>query len=271
MIGFFDSGVGGLTVLKDVHKLLPDYSTMYLGDSARAPYGDKTHDQLTEFAWQGVKYLFDHGCPLVIVACNSASAQALRTIQQTKMQEYPKHRVLGVIRPTVEELGKRYNIVGILATQATVGSESYMREFKNVNQKIKVAQHACPKWGPLVEEGLAHTESTNKIVDEDLKVLLQDEPNVEAILLACTHYPVLYDYIRSILPKHIDLYEQGPLVATSLADYLGRHPEVEECLEKGGERKYFTTGDPEKAVRAAQQIAGLNPDFIQVELSKENS
>lgn len=277
MIGVFDSGVGGLTVLKHIHTELPEYSTLYLGDSARAPYGDRSHEQITEFAWEGIEYLFNQGCPLVIVACNSASAQALRTIQQTKLDppESPlgkgggeafEHRVLGVIRPTAEELAGQFKTVGILATSATVGSEAYVKEFKKINPNVHIEQHACPAWGPLVEEGLAHDSNTHKIIEQDLNILLSKNSDIEAILLACTHYPVLYDYIRSILPKNIALYDQGPLVAKSLKDYLSRHPEIESQLEKSGERQYFTTGDPKKTRTAARQIADMNPNFQHVDL-----
>lgn len=266
MIGFFDSGVGGLTILRDVHRLLPNYSTLYLGDSKRAPYGDRTHEEITEFAWQGIKYLFDHGCSLVIVACNSASAQALRTIQQTKLVDYPNNRVLGVIRPTAEELALRYQTIGILATQATVGSGSYLREFKNVNPQVEVAQHACPLWVPLIEQGEADSPAAKEIIRADVESLLETQPNIEAILLACTHYPILFDYIKSLLPKEVDLFDQGPLVAKSLADYLVRHPEIESQLEKDGGRRYLTTGDATLATQVAEQIAGLDPEFEQVEI-----
>lgn len=270
MIGVFDSGVGGLTVLQHIHERLPQYSTMYLGDAARSPYGTKTHEEITQFAWEGVKWLFDQGCPLVIVACNSASAQALRTIQQTKLQEYPGHRVLGVIRPTVEDLAERYGHIGILATPATVGSKAYVRELKHISEHVHVSQHACPEWVNIVEQGQVGTPESEAIIKQDIEAALQQDPSIEAVLLGCTHYPVLFETIRKLLPEHIDLYEQGPLVAASLEDYLRRHSEIEEKLEKGGTRSYFTTGDPVQAAQAAAQIAGMQPTFKRVEKSSKN-
>lgn len=267
MIGIFDSGVGGLTILKDIHKVLPKYSTMYLGDSARAPYGEKNHEQLVKFAWQGIEYLFNQGCPLVVVACNTASAQALRTIQQTKLSKYPGCRVLGVIKPTIEVLAGKHKNIGILATTATVNSHAYIRELTHLDASIGVVQRACPAWGPLVEKGFANTDATHRIVNDDVRSFLEKNKNIEAILLACTHYPILYDYIRSIMPTRIYLYEQGPLVAASLKDYFIRHPEIEERIEKKDKRIYCTTGDIELAKCAARQIADFDPDFIHVDIN----
>ncbi|MFH1632050.1 MAG: glutamate racemase [bacterium] len=270
MIGIFDSGVGGLTVLREIHKKLPEHSTVYLGDSARAPYGDKSHDEITRFTWEGVRWLFDRGCPLVILACNSASAQALRTIQQTKLDDYPGRRVLGVIRPTVEELADRgYAHIGILATPATVKSEAYVKELKNINPDIHVTQHAASGWVDLVEAGKAKSDEARNIVKADVNALLDDCGEIDAVLLGCTHYPVLYDTIRQILPKEIDLFDQGPIVAEKLVDYLNRHPDINDRLVKNADREYFTTGDANQARSAASQIAGFDSEFEHVKISSQ--
>lgn len=267
MIGIFDSGVGGLTVLKHIHARLPDYSTMYLGDALHAPFGTKTHDEITKYTWEGVKWLFDNGCPLVILACNSASAQALRTIQQTKLSEYPDSRVLGVIRPTVEELAKKYKHVGIFATTATVTSEAYKNELNHLDPELVIHQHACPRWVEIVENGNADSKESEIVIEEDVQELLKKDSSLEAILLACTHYPVLFDQIRKVLPQNIDLYEQGPLVADSLEKYLSRHTKLDKRILKTKEHLYFTTGDVKQAQNAAAQIAGLHPEFTRVEIT----
>lgn len=266
MIGVFDSGVGGLTVLKDIHKKLPQYSTIYLGDNAHSPFGTKTHDEITEYTWAGVKWLFDQGCYLVILACNSASAQALRTIQQTKLTEYPGRRVLGVIRPTVEVLAKKYDQIGVLATPATVCSEAYVHELTKINQAVRIEQHSCPAWVEVVENGSSKSEITNVIIKNDVSQLLSQSSDLDAVLLGCTHYPVLFDQIREVLPKNIALYAQGELVALALTDYLNRHPEIEEKLETTSIHRYFTTGEVAEVEKAASQIAGVTPEFQQIDL-----
>ncbi|MFH1712467.1 MAG: glutamate racemase [Patescibacteria group bacterium] len=268
MIGIFDSGVGGLTVLRDIHKALPEYSTIYLGDNARSPYGTKTHEQLTEFTWEGVRWLFAQGCPLVILACNSASAQALRTIQQTKLDPDSKQHVLGVLSPTVEYLAEQgYQHIGILATAATVNSEAYVRELQKFDPNLKITQQACPTWVEIVEAGQAQAPETQLQVQTDVQRLLNQAQDLDAVLLGCTHYPVLFDQVRQILPQNIELYNQGPIVAEKLIDYLKRHPEIDQQIEKKSVHQYFTTGDPINAQKAARQIAGLDPDFNQVDLS----
>lgn len=268
MIGVFDSGVGGLTVLREVHQVLPQYSTIYLGDNARSPYGKKTHEQLVEFAWQGVKWLFEAGCPLVIMACNSASASALREIQQTKLGEFPGRRVLGVLSPTVEELAERgYQHIGILATEATVKSEAYVRELKKLDPKLKITQQVCPKWAEIVESGRVNDPRSLQIIKADVESLLAKATDLDAVLLGCTHYPVLYNQVRSVLPASIELFDQGPIVAQKLVEYLERHPEIEHQIERTGKRQYFTTGEPSRARQAAHQIAGLDPEFAQIDLA----
>jgi glutamate racemase len=239
MIGVFDSGVGGLTVLKHVHEKLPKYSTMYLGDLAHMPYGTKTHEEIAELTWKGVSWLFDQGCVLVILACNSASAQALREIQQTK--ELGARRVLGVIRPTAEELAEKHEHIGILATEATVSSNAYVKELLHINPNLNIVQHACPEWVQLVEKGELEGEHAERVVKRDVEALLDLDPQVKGVLLGCTHYPHLFEVIRKALPRHIELYDQGPIVAEKLVDYLRRHPEIDEQLEKEGKREYYNT------------------------------
>ena len=241
MIGIFDSGIGGLTVLKHIHERLPQYSTIYLGDTAHAPYGTKTHDQITEYTWAGVKWLFGKGCPLVILACNSASSQALRTIQQNLLHEYPGKKVLGVIRPTAEELAGKYRKIGILATPATVSSNAYVNELHHLNPILQITQYACPDWVTLVESGKTYSDEASVIVKRDIEKLLEQDDKIEAVLLGCTHYPHLYDQIRSALPDEIEVYDQGPIVAAQLEDYLKRHPEIEKQLDISGDREYYET------------------------------
>lgn len=267
MIGVFDSGVGGLTVLRDIHRILPQYGTHYLGDNARAPYGVRTHEEITEFAWQGVEWLFAQGCALVILACNSASAQALRTIQQERLHAYPGRRVLGVIRPTVEELAQRgYRHVGVLATPATVASQAYIHEFQKLDSDLEISQHACPAWVPIVEQGIGSTEQAKATIKKDVETFFAHAPKTEAVLLGCTHYPAIFSQIRACVPEQVDLFEQGPIVAKKLFDYLTRHPEIERALAQSRERRYATTGDPVLAARAASQISGLKVAFEKIDL-----
>lgn len=268
MIGVFDSGVGGLTVLRSIHESLAQYDTVYLGDNARSPYGTKSHEEITRFTWNGVKWLFDYGCELVILACNSASAQALSEIQRRKLAAYPGRRVLGVIRPTVEELAEHgFDHVGVLATPATVGSGAYEAELLKLDPSVRVSQKACPEWVPIVEQGIGSSEYAKSVIARDVEQFLDQAPRVQAILLGCTHYPALFESIRSVLPSQVYLYEQGPVVAKKLFNYLERHPEIESQLKKDSVHAYFTTGDPETATHAAQQIAGVSPVFKHVEIS----
>lgn len=263
MIGFFDSGVGGLTVLEEVHKLMPKYDTVYLGDAVNAPYGKRPHRELVELTWTGVKWLFDKGCDLVIVACNSASASALREIQQTKLKEYPGKRVLGVIRPTVEELSKKgFKNVLVLSTQTTKDSGAYVAEFKKENSDIHVISRACRKWASLVEAGAVGTPEMRKEVEKELRAV--SDQNFDAVLLACTHYPFLVPDIETMVPFDVPVYAQGELVAASLKDYLKRHPETESKLEKNSNYQYFTTGNEEAANKIATQRFGYDVRFNKI-------
>lgn len=246
-IGVFDSGYGGLTVLKEIVAALPQYDYIYLGDNARAPYGNRGFDTIHKYTLQCVQQLFNMGCPLVIIACNTASARALRTIQQKDLQHIgPDRRVLGVIRPTTEMVGTltQTGEVGILATKGTVASESYPIEINKFFPHVKVHQLACPMWVPIIENGEADSNGADYFVQKYLDQILSDAPNIDTLVLACTHYPILTKKIRQFLPGGITLLSQGKIVAHSLKDYLHRHPEIEGQLSKSGERKYFTTDDP---------------------------
>ncbi len=272
MIGFFDSGVGGLTVIRDVHKRLPEYGTVYLGDSARSPYGIKTHEEIVEYTWQGVEWLFRQGCPLVVLACNSASAQALRIIQQEKMDKYPEKKVLGVIRPTAEVLSKKqYKTIAVFSTPTTKKSGSYIREFYDQDRNIIIKSFDFPDWVPLVESGKCSGLKADRVVKKDIIKIFNDLKDVDAVLLACTHYPALFNFIKKYIPKKVDLFEQGPLVANSLVNYLKRHPEIEDQLKKNQKRKYFVTGDVKTANHVLKQITGQQIDFEQVDLRQETS
>ena len=243
-IGVFDSGYGGLTVLKEIVKLLPGYDYTYLGDNARAPYGTRSFNTVYRYTLQAVEWFFKQGCPLVILACNTASAKALRTIQQNDLPKLnPQNRVLGVIRPTAEIIGN-YSAagnVGILATTGTVVSESYPIEIAKFFPAVKVYQEACPMWVPLIENNEHESEGANFFVQKNIKNILAKEKNIDTILLACTHYPLLQQKIQDNLPAGIKLLSQGEIVAHSLQDYLQRHPEMENRLTKNGCQQFFTT------------------------------
>lgn len=246
-IGIFDSGYGGLTVLKEIKKLLPEYDYLYLGDNARSPYGTRSFETVYEYTLQCVKWLFAQGCPLAILACNTASAKALRTIQQRYLPMYePKKRVLGVIRPTAEIIGNysSSNHIGILGTKGTVQSDSYLIEVANFFPDVKVHQHACPMWVPLVENNEYANNGADYFIKKDIDILLHHSPEIDAILLACTHYPLLLKKINNYLPEKMKVISQGPIVADSLEDYLKRHPEMEARCSKQNKLQFFTTDAP---------------------------
>lgn len=247
-IGIFDSGYGGLTVLKEIIAELPQYDYIYLGDNARAPYGNRGFETIHSYTLECVQHLFRMGCPLVVLACNTASAKALRTIQQKDLPHIaPDRRVLGVIRPTTEMVGTltQTGEVGILATQGTVTSESYPIEIRKFFPEVKVHQLACPMWVPLIENNEADSDGADYFVKKYLDQILTDAPNIDTLVLACTHYPILTKKIKQHLPGGITLLSQGKIVAHSLKDYLHRHPEMETRLSKNGEQKFYTTDDPQ--------------------------
>ena len=234
MIGVFDSGYGGLTILSKIRQLLPEYDYLYLGDNARAPYGTRSFDVIYEYTLQAVNYLHEQGCNLIILACNTASAKALRTIQQRDINP-EELRVLGVIRPTVEVIPKRTKNkhIGVLATPGTVASESYVIELLKQDPTLIVTQQACPMWVPLIESGEHLGEGADYFVEKYLNELLEQDPLIDTIILGCTHYPLIQDKIEAYLSqtnRHISVVTQGEIVAQSLADYLHRHPEIVERI-----------------------------------------
>ncbi len=253
-IGVFDSGYGGLTILRDIMKTLPDYDYIYLGDNARAPYGGRSYDIVYRFTLQAVRYLFEQGCHLVILACNTASAKALRTIQQNDLPSIdPDRRVLGVIRPTVEKIGEitGNGNIGIVGTSGTVRSQSYDMEIKKLYPGFNIFSQACPMWAPLVENGEADKPGADYFVKRDIDLLMSQEPSIDSIILGCTHYPLLLDKIERYVPEGTKVLSQGKIVANSLADYLERHPEMAARCSRGGECTYLTTENPEKFAEAA--------------------
>ncbi len=246
-IGVFDSGYGGLTVLKEIVRELPEYDYIYLGDNARTPYGTRSFETVYQYTLECVNHFFSMGCRLVILACNTASAKALRTIQQNDLPGIdPTLRVLGVIRPTTEIIGKvsRTRHVGILGTKGTVTSCSYPIEIEKFFPELKVYQQACPLWVPLVENNEYDKPGADYFIKKDIEELLRQSPQIDTILLACTHYPLLIDKIRQFIPPGITLLSQGEIVAGSLKDYLKRHPEIEAACSKGGKRVFYTTDSP---------------------------
>ena len=243
-IGIFDSGYGGLTILSKIRESMPEYDYLYLGDNARTPYGTRSFEVVYEFTSQAVKTLFDRGCQLVILACNTASAKALRTIQQIDLPKIdPRKRVLGIIRPTVEYLGELTTSrhVGLLASSGTIKSQSYPLEIKKLFPDIIVSGEACPIWVPLVENGEAHSEGADYFVRRHIDNLLAKDDKIDTIILGCTHYPILYDKIRRYTPDHIKVVVQGEYVGRSLAHYMERHPEMRELCTRGGTCQLLTT------------------------------
>jgi glutamate racemase len=243
-IGIFDSGYGGLTVFDEVQKLLPEYDYLYFGDNARAPYGNRSFDVVYEFTLEAVQFLFDQGCPLVVLACNTASAKALRTIQQQDLPNIdPNKRVLGVIRPSTEEIGflSKNRHVGVLGTTGTIQSQSYVIELKKFAPDIQVTQHACPMWVPLIENEKHLHPAGIQFIEEDVRAILEKDPLIDTIILACTHYPVIKEKIQEIAGKHINIVSQGPIVAEKLKEYLAVHPEMEEKLSKNGSRTFYSS------------------------------
>lgn len=243
-IGIFDSGYGGLTVFKEIIRELPQYDYIYLGDNARVPYGIRSFETVYQYTWECVQHLFRMGCRLVILACNTASAKALRTIQQNDLVKVKGlHRVLGVIRPTTEVVGDftLSGHVGVMGTQGTVNSNSYVIEIEKFFPEVEVHQQACPMWVPLVESNEHESSGADFFVDKYIKKLLNQSPEIDTIILACTHYPLLISKISRYLPEHIKLLSQGEIVSSSLHNYLQRHPEIEQLCNKGGKAVFYTT------------------------------
>ena len=254
-IGVFDSGYGGLTILHGIRQLLPDYDYIYLGDNARAPYGSRSFDVVYQFTRQAVMKLFESGCQLVILGCNTASAKALRSIQQNDLPQLdPQRRVLGVIRPTAEVIGKLTHSrhVGVLATEGTIKSHSYKLEIQKLWNDVTVTGIPCPLWVPIIENNEADTPGADYFVKKRIDLILERDPQIDTLILGCTHYPILMPKIRKHVPENVQIVAQGEYVAKSLQDYLRRHPDMEQRCTKHGTVRYLTTENPEKFKENAQ-------------------
>lgn len=254
-IGVFDSGYGGLTILHGIRQLLPEYDYIYLGDNARAPYGSRSFDVVYQFTRQAVMKLFESGCQLVILGCNTASAKALRSIQQNDLPKLdPQRRVLGVIRPTAEVIGKLTHSrhVGVLATEGTIKSHSYKLEIQKLWNDVMVTGIPCPLWVPIIENNEADTPGADYFVKKRIDLILERDPQIDTLILGCTHYPILMPKIRKHVPENVQIVAQGEYVAESLQDYLRRHPDMEQRCTKHGTVRYLTTENPEKFKENAQ-------------------
>ena len=253
-IGVFDSGYGGLTILDKIREVLPEYDYIYLGDNARAPYGTRSFEVVYEFTRQAVNKLFDMGCHLVILACNTASAKALRSIQMNDLPGIdPARRVLGVIRPTVECVGEisKNQHIGVLATAGTIKSESYPLEIHKLFPEIQVSGTACPMWVSLVENNESQDEGADYFIRKYINQLLSKDPQIDTVILGCTHFPILLPKIRQYILEHISVIAQGEYVAESLKDYLKRHPEMDAKCTKNGNCQFYTTEAEEKFSESA--------------------
>lgn len=267
MVGIFDSGIGGLTVVKEVLRQLPEYQLLYLGDTARTPYGNRSQELIYQFTEQAVDYLFKQGCQLIIIACNTASAEALRKIQREWLpQHYPNRRVLGVIRPIVEEAVKvsRLGRIGVIGTRATTNSGAYERELYALKSDIKVFSQACPLLVPLVEEGMQNRPETAKIIRNYLRPLKNNE--IDTLILGCTHYPILYKQIQSIAGKSIKVLDSAKIVAEKLKDYLAQHPEIESKLRRGQDHSFQVTDLTDGFLENAENWLGRKIKLEKIDL-----
>ena len=266
-IGLFDSGYGGLTIFEKIREAMPEYDYLYLGDNARAPYGSRSFEVVYRFTLQAVEKLFEEGCHLVILACNTASAKALRTIQQNDLPHIdPNRRVLGVIRPTVELVDSisKSKHVGVVGTTGTISSQSYSLEIGKMFPHIKVSGEACPMWVPLVENNEFNAPGADYFVQKHLDLLFTKDPQIDTIILGCTHYPLLMDKIKKYVPSGITLLAQGEFVAASLKDYLMRHPEMDQKITKNGVSRFLTTESAAKFAEAASIFLNQQIDVQQV-------
>ena len=264
-IGVFDSGYGGLTVLSELFKKLPHNDFIYFGDNARAPYGNRSFEIVYAYTLEAVDFLFSQGCELIILACNTASAKALRTIQQNDLPKYGKDkRILGVIRPCTEYVGHvtQTNSIGVLGTAGTVNSNSYPIELNKFFPGVAVYQHACPMWVPLIENNMHLSEPGKQIIKQDVEQFLKHYPAIDTIVLACTHYPILLDYIQKLVGEKVKVIAQGSIVADKLVDYLERHDELNKKLSKRGRVEYFTTENSDLFDLAAA-------DFLQLKIQSK--
>lgn len=268
-IGVFDSGYGGLTILSEIRRRLPQYDYIYLGDNARAPYGTRSFDIVYRFTLEAVRHLFDRGCRLVILACNTASAKALRTIQQNDLPTIdPTRRVLGVIRPTVEKIGEisHNGNIGIVGTPGTVQSASYDMEIAKLHPTFHTYSQACPMWVPLVENRESDKEGADYFVKQEIDRLFAQETTIDTVILGCTHYPLLYDKIRRYVPGTATVIKQGEIVAESLESYLLRHPEMDAVCSKGGTCRYLTTERADKFAETASIFLGKTIEGKHIDL-----
>lgn len=268
-IGIFDSGYGGLTILHGLRQVLPQYDYMYLGDNARAPYGSRSFEVVYKFTRQAVLKLFSMGCHLVILGCNTASAKALRSIQQRDIPEVdPNRRVLGIIRPTAEVIGTitKSNHVGLLATEGTIKSESYDLEVAKFWPNIKVSGVACPLWAAIVEANEADSPGADYFVKKRIDQLIRKDPEIDTLILGCTHYPLLMSSIVKNIPDGVRVVPQGEYVANSLRDYLGRHPDMEQRITKNGTCRYLTTESEDKFQESARIFLHERVDVNHVDL-----
>ncbi len=248
-IGIFDSGYGGLTIFEQIKTHLPQYDYIYLGDNARAPYGTRSFDVVYTYTLQSVKKLFEMGCHLVILACNTASAKALRSIQQNDLNKIdPSRRVLGIIRPTAEVVGKltQSKHVGLLGTIGTIQSESYPMEVAKIFPEVEIVGHACPMWVPLIENQEHQSEGADYFIKKEIDALIEKDKNIDTLILGCTHYPLVQNKIEQFLPNGIKILSQGEIVAKSLQNYLQRHTEIEQKCSKNATTTFYTTESPEK-------------------------
>lgn len=262
-IGVFDSGYGGLTILNEIRRLLPQYDYMYLGDNARAPYGNRSFELVYKFTLQSVKALFERGCHLVILACNTASAKALRSIQQRDLPGIdPSRRVLGIIRPTVESLPSLTltGHVGIFGTRGTIASQSYEMETAKLYPEFKITGHACPMWVPLVENSESTSPGADYFIKKEIDALMEADGDIDTMILGCTHYPLLLDKIKLYAPDNVKIVSQGIIVAESLMDYLARHPEMDELCSRRGQVTFLTT-------ESADRFASMASVFLDTELT----
>lgn len=272
-IGVFDSGYGGLTILRSIRQKMPQYDYVYLGDNARAPYGARSFDIVYRFTLQAVKALFKQGCNLVVLACNTASAKALRSIQQNDLPHIdPSRRVLGVIRPTVEAIGDitESGHIGLLATCGTVNSHSYALEVKKLyGNSVRICEHACPMWVPIVENGEAHNDGADWYVEKYINQIMQLDSEIDTLLLGCTHYPILLPKIKKYVPDNVKIVAQGNLVADSLLDYMNRHQEMEKSLSHNGTLNFLTTERPEKFNEFASLFLDEPVNSQRIDISQE--
>ena len=268
-IGVFDSGYGGLTILSEIQRAMPDYNYIYLGDNARAPYGTRSFDIVYRFTLQAVNYLFEQGCHLVILACNTASAKALRSIQQKDLPHIdPNRRVLGVIRPTVEKVGEisKNGNIGVFGTPGTIQSQSYNIEIAKLHPYFNTYGNGCPMWVPLVENREADRPGADYFVKQEVDNLFGQQPDIDTVLLACTHYPLLYDKIRQYVPQSAQVIKQGEIIAESLVDYMHRHPEMDARCTRGGSTQYLTTENASKFSEMASVFLNKSITATQIEL-----